>query len=191
MSSSAYIDNKVKDISILGEGLTQGFDNSTLTAEAINFTQPNKRFVLSLHYSGSNSLLFVNAAKIYQFKAKNSERKYYALCLGNMSKDLQLITWKKLRLKGIVKFFCVGFSSIDTNDILDVLKHSMKRKWYKIMFGLIKKMFIVLLSNIVNGSIIQSACHWAIKNVWFHLPLLIYILMNTVKNFSTIDLRLN
>ena len=92
MSSSAYIDNKVKDISILGEGLTQGFDNSTLTAEAINFTQPNKRFVLSLHYSGSNSLLFVNAAKIYQFKAKNSERKYYALCLGNMSKDLQLIT---------------------------------------------------------------------------------------------------
>ena len=95
MSSSAYIDNKVKDISILGEGLTQGFDNSTLTAEAIfsiNFTQPNKRFVLSLHYSGSNSLLFVNAAKIYQVKAKNSERKYYALCLGNMSKDLQLIT---------------------------------------------------------------------------------------------------
>ena len=92
MSSSAYIDNKVKDISILGEGLTQGFDNSTLTAEAINFTQPNKRFVLSLHFSGSNSLLFVNAAKIYQFKAKNSERKYYALCLGNMSKDLQLIT---------------------------------------------------------------------------------------------------
>ena len=149
MSSSAYIDNKVKDISILGEGLTQGFDNSTLTAEAIfpiNFTQPNKRFVLSLHYSGSNSLLFVNAAKIYQFKAKNSERKYYALCLGNMSKDLQLITWKKLRLKGIVKFFCVGFSSIDTNDILDILKHLMKRKWYKIMFGLIKKMFIVLLT---------------------------------------------
>ena len=28
----------------------------------------------------------------------------------------------------------------------------MKRTWYKIIFGLIKKMFIVLLSNIVNGS---------------------------------------
>ena len=64
ISSSAYIDNKGKDISVLGEGPTQRLDNSTLTAEAvfpINFTQPNKRFVLSLHYSGSNSLLFVNA----------------------------------------------------------------------------------------------------------------------------------
>ena len=28
----------------------------------------------------------------------------------------------------------------------------MKGKQYKIMFGIIKKMFIVLLSNIVNGS---------------------------------------
>ena len=28
----------------------------------------------------------------------------------------------------------------------------MKGKWYKIMFALIEKMFIVLLSNIVNGS---------------------------------------
>ena len=36
----------------------------------INFTQPNKRFVLSLHYNECNSFLFVNAAKIYQFKAK-------------------------------------------------------------------------------------------------------------------------
>ena len=107
MSSSAYIDNKVKDISILGEGLTQGFDNSTLTAEAINFTQPNKRFVLSLHYSGSNSLLFVNAAKIYQFKAKNSEIKYYALCLGNMSKDFTINNMKKIKIKRNCKIFFV------------------------------------------------------------------------------------
>ena len=45
----------------------------TLTAEAkypINFTQPNKRFVLSLHYNEINNFLFVNATKIYQFKEK-------------------------------------------------------------------------------------------------------------------------
>ena len=61
MSSSVHIDNKGKDILILGEGPTQGLlDDTTLTAEAIypiNFTQPNKRFVLSLHYNGSNGFL--------------------------------------------------------------------------------------------------------------------------------------
>ena len=54
--SSVHIDNKNKDI--LGEGQTQGLDDTTLAAEAIyriNFTQTNKRFVLSLHYNGSNS----------------------------------------------------------------------------------------------------------------------------------------
>ena len=58
MSSSVHIDNKNKDISILREGPSQGLDDTTLTAEAIypiNFTQPNKRFALSLHCNGSNS----------------------------------------------------------------------------------------------------------------------------------------
>ena len=61
----------------------------------INFTQSGKIFILSLHYYGSNSFLFVNATKIYKFKAKDSKIKYYALCLGNISKDLQLIIWGK------------------------------------------------------------------------------------------------
>ena len=30
----------------------------------------------------------VNATKIYQFKAKDSEIKYYILCLGNISKKI-------------------------------------------------------------------------------------------------------
>ena len=34
MSSSVHVDNKGKDISILGEGPTQGLDDTTLTAEA-------------------------------------------------------------------------------------------------------------------------------------------------------------
>ena len=44
-------------------------------------------FVLSCHYDRSNSFLFVNATKIYQFKAKDSEIKKYPLCLGNISGD--------------------------------------------------------------------------------------------------------
>ena len=46
-----YIDNKGKDILILGEGPTQGLDDTTLAAGVlypINFTQPNKMFELSL-----------------------------------------------------------------------------------------------------------------------------------------------
>ena len=75
MSSSLRLDNKGKDILILGEGPTQRLDDSTLKAEAkylTNFTQSGKTFVLSLHYNGSNSFLFVNAAKVYQVKAKTS-----------------------------------------------------------------------------------------------------------------------
>ena len=49
-NSSVHIDNKEKDISILGERPTQGLDDTTLTAEAIyaiGVTQLNKRIVLS------------------------------------------------------------------------------------------------------------------------------------------------
>ena len=110
ISSCVHIDNKNKDILILGEGPTQGLDDTTRTAEAkypINFTQPqpNKRFVLSVHYNRSNSFLFVNATKLYQFKAKDSEIKDYALCLGNISKDFTINNTKKTGLKGIVKLF--------------------------------------------------------------------------------------
>ena len=77
MSSSVHVDNDRKDILILGEGRPQGFDDTTLTAEAkypINSTQSGKRFVLSLLYNGSNSILFVNATKVYHFEAKDSKK---------------------------------------------------------------------------------------------------------------------
>ena len=48
MNSSVHVDNKGKDILILGEGSTQGLDDTRLTAEAkypIDFTQSGKRFV--------------------------------------------------------------------------------------------------------------------------------------------------
>ena len=82
-----HIDNKTEDLLIFGEGPTQGLHDTTLTAEAkypINFPQSGKRFVLSLHYNGSNSFLFVNATKMYQFKAKDSEIKPHLLCLDNI-----------------------------------------------------------------------------------------------------------
>ena len=59
MSSSVQIDNKNKDILIIGEGPTQELDDTTLIAEAIypiNFTQPNEKFVLCLQYNGSKKI---------------------------------------------------------------------------------------------------------------------------------------
>ena len=64
-SSSVHIDNKNKDILILGIGPTQGLDDTTLTAEieySINFSRPRIKICLSLQYNGSNSFSFVNAA---------------------------------------------------------------------------------------------------------------------------------
>ena len=68
MSSSVHVNNKGKDILILGEGPPRGLDDTTLTAEAkypINFTQSGKRFELRLHYNGSNSFLFVTMIQKY------------------------------------------------------------------------------------------------------------------------------
>ena len=63
--------------------IIQELNYTTVTREdkyPTNFTQSRKRFALSLHYHGSNSFLFVNTVKIYQFKAKESEIKPCALC---------------------------------------------------------------------------------------------------------------
>ena len=43
-----------------------------------------------MYTNGSNSFLFVNATTMYQFKAKDSEIKYYTLCLGDFSKDFTI-----------------------------------------------------------------------------------------------------
>ena len=83
MSSSTHIDNKKKDILVLGMGPTQGLEH-TLTAEkmySINFTAANIKFCLSLHYNGTNSYLFVNGTDIYKFKEKDSEVASSLLCL--------------------------------------------------------------------------------------------------------------
>ena len=151
MGSSVDIDNKGNDILMLGEGSMQGLNDTTLTAEAIctiNFTQPNKRFVLSLHYKGSNSFLFVNATKKYYFNTKDSEIKDHVLCLGNNSKEFTINNLKNNR----IKIFSVHFNPIDTNNNIDIHKYLMKGKRHKIMFRLIKKIFIRLLSGIISAS---------------------------------------
>ena len=63
MSSYVHIDNKNKDILIIGEGPAQRLNNSTLTAKTkypINFAQSRKRCVLSLYYNKLTKCVSLN-----------------------------------------------------------------------------------------------------------------------------------
>ena len=74
LSSCVNIDYKNKDILILSETATQGLDNSTLTAEAkysIKFTQPWKRFALSLHLIQATFSYLLMLQKYYQSTLSN------------------------------------------------------------------------------------------------------------------------
>ena len=64
-SSLTHANNKANNIFVMGDGFVQGINDTTLYAEKIyiqNFTQPNKKFVFSLHYNDNDndSYLFIN-----------------------------------------------------------------------------------------------------------------------------------
>ena len=129
LSYSAHIDNKKKDILILGKGPKQGLEH-TLTAEKmylINFTVTRKKFCLNLHYNRANSYLFVNGIEVYKFKAKDSEILATSLCLGNISKVWSTDNMKKTEFNGYVYDFSVDYDATDVDDIEDIHKYLMKK----------------------------------------------------------------
>ena len=129
MSSSTKIDNRKRDILILGKGPTQRVEHTLSAAKmySINFTEQNKNFFLSLHYKRANSYLFVNGKEMHKFKAKDSEIVTTPLCLGNISKDWSLDDMKKAGLNGHVYRFSVDYVAITVNDILDIHNYLMKK----------------------------------------------------------------
>ena len=129
MSSAAHIDNKKKDILVIGKRPTQRLEH-TLTAEkmcSINFTATRKKFCLSLHYNRENSYLFVNGTEIYKLKAKDSEIETSPLYLGNIYKDWSKDNMKKTGFNGYVYDFSVDYDATDVDDIKDIHKYSMKK----------------------------------------------------------------
>ena len=48
--------------------------------------------------------------------------------------------------------YSVNYRAFDTTNTIDIHKYLMKKIEIKILFGLIEKMFIRLLSGLVNGS---------------------------------------
>ena len=145
MSSSVHANNRTNNILVLGKEFTKGLNNKTIYAEklySINFTENNKKFCLSLHYNGASSYLFVNGTEIHKFKAKDSEIAATPLCLGNISKDFSVDNIKKTGLNGYVYDFSVDYDAIATDDILDLHKYLMKKKWHIICLDLLKRCFL-------------------------------------------------
>ena len=83
--------------------------------------------MLSLHYNGANSCLFVNGTQIYKFKAKYSEIVAAPLCLGNISKGWSIDNMKKTGFNGYVYDFSVDYDATDVKDIVDIHKYLRKK----------------------------------------------------------------
>ena len=115
-SSLTHANNKANDIFVMGDGFVQGINDMTLYAEKIysqNFTQPNKKFVLSLHYDDNDSYLFINGKRELKFKAKSGqalvEKK---LCIGNLSAQWTTSESEKIGLYGSIYDFIVDYKGI-------------------------------------------------------------------------------
>ena len=89
-SSLVHKNNKANNIYVMGDLFVQGINDTTLYAEkrySQNFTAVNKKFVLSLHYNGDYSYLFINGKEELKLKAKDDQIVKEILCLGNISDD--------------------------------------------------------------------------------------------------------
>ena len=129
MSSSSKIDNRKKDILILGKEPTQGLEH-TLSAEklySVNVTKKITKFCISLHYNGASSYLFVNSTEIINFKAKDSEIFAYSLCLGNISKDWSQDNMKKTGFNGYIYDFSTDYNAVTISDIQNIHRYLMKK----------------------------------------------------------------
>ena len=88
MSFSIHRTNRANHIHVMGDGFTQGIHDTTLYVEKKyfrNFTEPNVKFVPSLHYNGDDSYLFVNGRQELKFKCKTDQLVKEKLCIGNLS----------------------------------------------------------------------------------------------------------
>ena len=130
LGNSLHATNQTQSVLVLGHGLIQKINDSTIYAEKMyspNFTADNKMFCLGLHYNGDNSYLFVNGKEVTKFKAKNSELIKYCMCLGGLSKDYDRNGHKNTGLYENVYDFSADYSAISNDKIHDIHAYLMKK----------------------------------------------------------------
>ena len=127
-SSLVHTNNRANNIFIIGDGFAQGINDMTLYAEKIysqNFTQPNKKFVLRLHYN-NDSYLFVNGKQELKFKAKPDQSIKEKLCRGNLSDQWTTSESEKTGLYGNIYDLIVHYTRItDVKFIYDMHRYLM------------------------------------------------------------------
>ena len=129
-NSVIYSNNKANNIFIMGDGFVQGINDTTLYAEKIysqNFTAVNKKFVLSLHYNGDDSYLFVSGKQELKFKAKDDQIVKEILCLGNIGDDWTAANAPKTGIWGEIYDFAVDYRESNIGDIYNVHIYLMKK----------------------------------------------------------------
>ena len=115
MSFSVHKTNRANHIYVMGTGLTQGIHDTMLYAEKNfyrKFTDPGKKFMLSLHYNGDDSYLFANGRQQLKFKAKTDQLVKKKLCLGNLSDQWTTSESEKTGLYGNIYDFVVDYKQI-------------------------------------------------------------------------------
>ena len=115
MSFSAHATNKANHIYLIGDGLTQGINDTTIYAEKKyfkKFTEPNVKFVLSLHYNSNDSYLFVNVRQELKFKAKIDQLVKEKLCKGNLNDQWTTTESEKTGLYRNIYDFVVDYEEI-------------------------------------------------------------------------------
>ena len=115
MSFSVHKTNRANHIYVMGDGIAQSIHNTTLHAKKNfyrNFTDPGKKFMVSLHYNGNNSYLFVNGRQELKFKTKTDQLVKEKLCTGNLSDQWTTSESEKTGLYGNIYNFVVDYEQI-------------------------------------------------------------------------------
>ena len=131
-SSLLHSNNNANNSYVMGKDFVQGINDTTLYAEKVysqNFTQPNKKFVLSLHYNDDdNSYLFVNGKQELKFKCKTDQLIKKKLCIGNLSNNWSPIEAQKTGLYGNIYDFVVDYKVINgVKKIYDMHRYLMTK----------------------------------------------------------------
>ena len=131
MSFSIHRTNRANHIYVMGDGFTQGIHDTTLYVEKKylrNFTEPNVKFVLSLHNNGDDSYLFVNGRQELKFKCKTGQLVKEKLCIGNLSDQWTTSESEKTGLYGNIYDFVVDYEQIlGIKDIYDMHRYLMTK----------------------------------------------------------------
>ena len=115
----------------MGAGLTQGINDTTVYAEKNvyrHFTNPGKKFMLSLHYNGDDNYLFVNGRQELKFKCKTDQLVKEKLCIGNLSDQWTTSESEKTGLYGSIYVFVVDYEKfVGVKAIYDMHRYLMTK----------------------------------------------------------------